>query len=415
MNRNMSGSDLTTASRPSAGPRRVWGLAGLCLFLLSAGLQGCGVSPPPAAGVGPSDGRRLLALTWAGYRQRFLTSDGRVVRPLDGDDTVSEGQAYAMLRAVWMDDQPTFDRVYRWTEEHLSRRGTRGDPLLAWHWGRGSTGTWGVLDWAAASDADEDYALALLFAARRWGAPTSGLPDYDTQARKLLDAILAKETGRGPDGRLYLLPGDWREARLILNPSYFAPAWYRVFARATGDPRWEELIASSYHALDAIADRLGETRGVGLMPDWAMLMPDGAFGPAAGFSAVHSWDAFRAPWRVALDWVWFREPRARHYLVERLFPFLRQEWGRNGGRLFAEYTCDGRPLVSIESTAVYAGFLPAFQAAESPQAGEILERFRRAIHPDPSGAFFDVSNDYYLNNWAWFGLLLGEGLAANLW
>ena len=73
-----------------------------------------------ACGCGPADDA-LLARTWAGYRSRFIAPDGRVVRPEHGNDTVSEGQAYAMLRAAWMDDQATFDRVWHWTKERLSR------------------------------------------------------------------------------------------------------------------------------------------------------------------------------------------------------------------------------------------------------------------------------------------------------
>jgi endoglucanase len=357
----------------------------------------------------------ILAMTWEGYRQRFIQADGRVIRPMDGFDTVSEGQAYALLRAVWMNDRETFNRVYRWTETHLSRHTTRGDHLLAWHWGRQGDGGWGVLDWAAASDADEDYALALLFASRRWKEAGPDLPPYREQAIKVLTDILAKETRRGSDGRLYLLPGDWGEQALVLNPSYFAPAWYRVFANATNDPRWNELVESSYHAIDIMSVRLGEKVGVGLMPDWAMLGPGGGFEQASGLSDAHRWDAFRTPWRVALDWVWFREPRAQRYLAERLFPFLKGEWERNGGKLYAGYSYEGAPLAAYESAATYAGYLPALEAAGSPLARDALEKLRRAVRQDPGGAFFDLKDDYYLNNWAWFGLLIGKGRAVNLW
>ncbi len=158
----------TGSNRPlsGGGASRRLVLAGIAAALLLPGCAGV----EPGAPAGPRTERDLLRLTWEGYRRRFIQHDGRVIRPRDGNDTVSEGQAYAVLRAVWMDDQAAFDAVYGWTETHLSRVKARGDHLLAWRWGRGTDGNWGVLDWAAASDADEDYALALLFAARRWGA-----------------------------------------------------------------------------------------------------------------------------------------------------------------------------------------------------------------------------------------------------
>lgn len=390
------------------------GVRGGVLVALGLLCAACAPTREPAPPAPAADLPALLRATWDGYRQRFIQGDGRVLRPLDGHDTVSEGQAYALLRAVWMDDRPTFDRVYRWTEAHLSRRSARGDALLAWHWGRRPAGDWGVLDWTAATDADEDYALALLFAARRWGGGPGDLPPYGEGARAVLAALLAKGTRHGADGRLYLLPGDWPEPRLILNPSYFAPAWYRIFSRETGDPRWMALVESSYHALAALAARLGDRQGVGLMPDWAALGTDGRFRPAEGFSDAHGWDAFRAAWRVALDWAWFQEPRARRYLTEGLAPFLRGEWARNDGRLWATYAYVGTPLARTESAATYAGYLAALRTAGAAEADLVVARLVRAARADPQGMYFDVAEDYYLNNWAWFGLLLGAGGAVNL-
>ena len=44
-------------------------------------------------------------------KDTIVTQDGRVRRPESGDDTVSEGQAYLLLRAAWMDDRAAFDRI----------------------------------------------------------------------------------------------------------------------------------------------------------------------------------------------------------------------------------------------------------------------------------------------------------------
>ena len=392
-------------------------MRGFAAALLAAAVcaPGCAPRVKPDLSRGAAGTESILAMTWEGYRQRFIRADGRVVRPTDGFDTVSEGQAYALLRAVWMDDRETFDRVYRWTEAHLSRQRVRGDHLLAWHWGRQEGDGWGVLDWTAASDADEDYALALLFAGRRWRDASPGLPPYHELAVKVLADILTRETRRGSDGRLYLLPGDWQEQTLVVNPSYFAPAWYRIFKDATKDHRWDELVESSYHAIHSISFRLGAKAGVGLMPDWAMLELGGNFAQATGLSDSHRWDAFRTPWRVGLDWVWFREPRARRYLAERLFPFLKREWERNGGILYIEYAYEGTPLAAYESSAAYAAYLPAFEAAGSPLAHDLLEKLHRTVRDEPGGAFLDLKDDYYVNNWAWFGLALGGGRAVNLW
>ena len=52
-----------------------------------------------------------LSALWSYYRHRYIV-DGRVVTWDEQAITTSEGQGYAMLRAVWSNDRPTFDRVW---------------------------------------------------------------------------------------------------------------------------------------------------------------------------------------------------------------------------------------------------------------------------------------------------------------
>jgi endo-1,4-beta-D-glucanase Y len=136
-----------------------------------------------------------LEASWLGYKKYFIESSGRVTRPEHGGDTVSEGQAYAMLRAVWLDDKKTFDKCYGWAEKNLSRRVRTGDNLLAWHWKDG-----GVSDWMPASDADLDYVIALAFASRKWktGSPEAA-EGYLRKARAVAADILRFETARWKD------------------------------------------------------------------------------------------------------------------------------------------------------------------------------------------------------------------------
>ena len=88
------------------------------------------------------------------------------------------------------------------------------------------------MDANSATDADLDYALALVLAHRRWQQPSCTLsPIISLQAKLVIEDILARETCRDPWGRLWLTPGDWAACQqpLLLNPSYFSPAWYQVF------------------------------------------------------------------------------------------------------------------------------------------------------------------------------------------
>src|SRR3546814_3373674 len=77
----------------------------------------------------------------ADFLDEYVTAEGRVVRYDQGGDTVSEGQAYAMLLAVGSDDEARFATIWDWTEQNLQR----SDWLLAWQWADG-----GVVDEAPA-------------------------------------------------------------------------------------------------------------------------------------------------------------------------------------------------------------------------------------------------------------------------
>ena len=137
--------------------------------------------------------------------------------PDEGGITTSEGQAYAMLRAVWANDRPSFDEVWRWTREHLQ---VRGDRLLAWRL-KGA-----VLDRNAATDADQDAALALVLASRRWGERR-----YLDDARAILADVWAREVIVA-GGRPFPTAGNWAPAERFptIHVAYLAPYAYEVFA-----------------------------------------------------------------------------------------------------------------------------------------------------------------------------------------
>ena len=147
-----------------------------------------------------------LESSWSFYKSEYIRQ-GRVVRPKNDYDTVSEGQAYAMLRALWMNDKETFDKVYRWTEANLSRLEKFDDNLLAWQYGMTDNGGPAVLDWTPATDADLDYALALFLAERKWPqGPEFDLPPYHVKARHVAGDLQKHAVIRLPNDELVLLP-----------------------------------------------------------------------------------------------------------------------------------------------------------------------------------------------------------------
>lgn len=356
----------------------------------------------------------ILRDSWEFYKIHFITPEGRVKRPENQHDTVSEGQAYAMLRAGWSNDQAAFDRVYDWTEKNLSQKNLKGRNLLAWHWGQDDQGQWGVLDANSATDANLDYALALILAHRRWGRPSVPLPGYLDTAKGVLRDILAYETCRDPWGRLWLTPGDWIDCRdaLVLNPSYFSPAWYQLFYDLTQDRRWLELAESAYAGLEIMSQALGEEPGVGLVPDWCQLKHKQHCIPAPERSSDFGWDAIRVPWRLGLAALWQQDRRAQDFLVKTILPFCRGQW-QTEGKVYAIYTYGGQPAVPYDSPVLYAGLVGAALAAgDLALARQMTEKIVSFYQVDRDGGYFNRPDDYYGNNWAWFGLATYRGLVV---
>src|SRR5260221_602367 len=104
----------------------------------------------------------------AGRTTRAEAGGIRVVRPAaetgTGEDSVSEGIAYGMLIAVYMNDKAFFDGLWTYWRAHCENSAPQPPAcLMTWRvGGAGGTGT--------ATDADEDAAFAMLMAARQWGA-----------------------------------------------------------------------------------------------------------------------------------------------------------------------------------------------------------------------------------------------------
>ncbi len=382
----------------------IW-LLGLMLLAVGA----CG-EPRPS----PREVDRVLTVSWQSYRQQFISPAGRVQIPERDGGTISEAQAYALLRALWARDEATFGRVYVWTREHMSRP----DHLLAWHWGRLPDGSWGVLDANTASDGDLDYALALALAARRgWRAPM-GLPDYLAEAREVLAAIWEKEVVALPAGTTLLTPGNWHETEppYLLNPSYFSPAAYRLFAQIGASPvgavreppAWDRLHQDTYKLLARLAPGL-DTPGAGLFPDWCRVDAQERLSPAPGRETQFGWEAVRLPWRLALDHLWFSEPRAAQILGPKFLPFFQKEWQARG-KLAAVYDFDGAPAADYESPVLYAGVLAAAQTAGDRDFARLLAAKILTFYHEKNGqAYFVAPDNYYANNWAWLGLALYAG------
>jgi endoglucanase len=267
---------------------------------LAVGVARCGVSQAGAESP-QSEAARFL--------EGYARPDGRVVRLDQGDDTVSEGQAYGMLLAETAGDYAGFSRIWGWTRDHLQRR----DGLFAFH----ASAAGQLISEEPATDADVLIAWALL----RYQGPGAAI--FHRAGHRVADAVLAREVTAGPGGMPVLTAGPWAIGQpAILDPSYWAIPALQDLAHLTGRQEWHRLAVGAVSMTRELTHN-----GRLLPPDWAELSlggtvqpvpaPDGSeplpqYGPDAQRTVVW-FGASCDPQAKALAARWWPLLRSRHH------------------------------------------------------------------------------------------------------
>lgn len=357
-----------------------------------------------------SDDRMLLEL-WGTYKKTNL--EAGTLRTLDkslDNITTSEGESYTMLRSVWMDDRATFDASWKWTKDNLQR----DDKLLAWRFGTLPDGDYGVQTHLggdnSASDGDSDTALALLMAYKRWKEPM-----YLYDATPLIQSIWENEVVI-INGKPVLTANNLEKnnpVRVLVNPSYLSPYAYKAFAEADLTHDWLALADNSYAIITAATEAtLDVTTSANLPPNWVYVdRTTGAMTPTTGHLDSHyGYDAFRTPWRLALDWEWYKDPRAQAALQK--FSFLADQWIQHK-TIKSVYAHDGTVVSTDESSAAYATNLGYFMVVHPGLAAEIYQSKLLPLYSADTQSW-KSELAYYDDNWVWFSLALYNHALPNL-
>lgn len=354
----------------------------------------------------------MLSSLWEGSKVEYLEpSSGRTLDKQRDNLTTSEGQSYTLLRSVWQDDRTTFDRSLKFTNDILKRK---DDNLFSWQFGKRPDATYGILTEQGgnntASDADGDIGLALIFASQRWQSQ-----GYLDQARQVVAGIWAQEVIT-VKGKPLLVANNLEKGNkdaVIVNPSYFSPATYRIFAKIDPKHDWNGLADATYDWLEAIRTSPGLGNGVGLPPDWVSIRRDNGQilpPPATNLTTQFGYDAMRVPFRLALDVEWHDNARAKEALSR--MSFLKGQWN-TGKQINAIYAHDGTAVGTYEAPAVYGGTLGYFKVSDKENYEAVYDAKLRALYDTDKQAWRSKLS-YYDDNWAWFGLALHENALTDL-
>ena len=248
----------------------------------------------------PSDQDALDSYNY--WKQNFVTSgcgEQRVIwdyynggrGATDRSESVSEGIAYGMLLSAYAGDKPLFDDLWAYYKKFRN-----GNGVMNWR-----IQNCGVKGANGASDAELDVAMALIVASHQWQSDA-----YMNDAKDMIRIVREKEF----DGNV-LKPGDQFGGQSLTNPSYFSPAYYRVFA--TIEPNYASFWTGAADKGYDIIDKVGGSNG--LVPDWC----DGNGNLTSASNQYEEdgkffiFDAIRTPFRSAIDYVWHGNIRGQQY------------------------------------------------------------------------------------------------------
>ncbi len=212
-------------------------------------------------------------------------------------ETVSEGIAYGMLLAAYAADQALFNGLWQYYKDNMNTNG-----VMNWKIG-GCSGTLGS---GGATDAEIDAANALIVANYQWPNTTSP-HDYAADASALITAVKDYEIQpSNQNGPYQTNNGDaWGFGNNCRNPSYQAPAYYKVFAdfMPSQSTLWNNAVNASYGLLNANVNT-----STGLVSNWSdhTGTPNTCNGPDE-----YGWDACRNPWRMGTDVAWYSDANAK--------------------------------------------------------------------------------------------------------
>jgi oligosaccharide reducing-end xylanase len=330
----------------------------------------------------------------AAWQQLFYGNDStqRVYYPVGEDmaymadigngDVRSEGMSYGMMIAVQMDKQEEFDRLWKRTKTYMYQADGPYQGYFAWH----CTTDGEKLDSNPASDGEEWFVTALLFASARWG-DGEGVFDYNAQAQEILNTMLHKEDQDSDlatnmfnleHKQVVFVPKIGRYSSFT-DPSYHLPAYYELWARAAQQDNkfWGEAAQASREFFKKAAHPQ-----TGLMPDYA------SFDGTPYGSDEHKdfrYDAWRTLSNVAVDYAWFAKDPWQVEQSNRVLGFLAAQ-GQDYPSL---YVIDGTSPDGGHSTGLVAMAAVAALAADETTGKPFVEALWDTDIPSGKWRYYD--------------------------
>jgi oligosaccharide reducing-end xylanase len=318
------------------------------------------------------------------------------------NDVRSEGMSYGMMITVQLGQKQAFDRLWKWSKTHMQHASGPWKGYFAWQCEPSGK----ALTKFPASDGEEYFAMALLFADGRWGSG-KGIYNYRAEADAILHHMLHKERDNGGivdnahnmfDRRrkqvVFVPNGD---AAKFTDASYHLPAFYELWARwgKTDRAFWKGAASESRKLF-----RKATHPKTGLPSDYCTFDGRPMKAPWDPNSAGDRFasDSLRVIGNMAMDYAWFGSDPWQVKGANRMLDFFSSQ----KPDYVSGYSVDGKPTVDYKSAGHIAMNAVGTLAATTPSS----RRFVRELWevPIPSGQWRYYDGMLYM-----FGLLHASG------
>lgn len=315
------------------------------------------------------------------WKKKYLQTCTGSIRP--GVDPLSkslvEAMGFSMVAVAYMGDKETFDGLYNY---YKSKQNSYGCGLMGWK----VNGCDNFEDRGAATDGDIDVACALIVAHWQW--PNDG---YDEKAKSLITTL--KKMILTCSGKLTVYPGcsggrPWGGCNET-DISYYTPAFFRYFAKISGDESWTKLADDTHLIRDAAANST-----TGLVPDWQSVSGTAGAGSRKGY---FSFDAIRAPYKQSMDFIWHGNKSAETW-AKKLTTWA---YGYGVSKIVDGFQLNGTPAGSSHNMASVGSMAVAAMA----NTQEVVDAFGKEV--------IKLRDDYWYSGY--LGNLYLLALSGNMW
>lgn len=314
-------------------------------------------------------------------------SDEAYIRDTGNGDVRSEGMSYGMMVCVQMDKKKEFDMLWKWARNHMYQSSGQYKGFFSWQCNYNG----GIIDTTPASDGDEYFAMALLFAARRWGNGT-GIFNYESEAQIILDAMLHQaDDGVGVNmfdktqNQVVFCPNGG--SATFTDPSYHLPAFYELWALWDKDSSdraaWSRIASTSREFF-----KKSTHATTGLNPDYANF--DGT-PKDVSWSSGHAdfrYDAWRVASNISVDYAWWeKDIWASTTFAPKLQSFFKKEGVSTHG---SNYTLAGSKLNNDHSPGLVSmNAVTAMASADLQSAKPFVDELWNTAVPSGQYRYYD--------------------------